>query len=82
MKDIHYSKLLLLEEPCLMFLLDLGREGARKTNLKAVDHGFLDQRDKRSLVRLVWTNRKTQLGDLTNIFNQHGCKQVSKRTIQ
>ena len=65
-----------------MFLLDLGREGARKTNLEAVDHGFLDQRDERSLVRLVWTNRKAQLCDLTNRFNQHGCKQVSKKTIQ
>ena len=44
--------------------------------------GILDVRDERALVKLVRTNRKTPLSDLTNIFNRHGCKQVSKRTTQ
>lgn len=42
----------------------------------------LNERDSRSLIRLVHSNRKTPLGEITAKFNEHRPEVVSKRTVQ
>jgi transposase len=45
-------------------------------------HRLLDERDTRVLVRLVRSDRKTPLKDMTTRFNENRETRVSKRTVQ
>ena len=45
-------------------------------------HRLLDERDTRGLVRLVRSDRKTPLKEVTTRFNENRENQVSKRTVQ
>jgi transposase len=45
-------------------------------------HRLLDERDTRVLARLVRSDRKTPLKDVTTRFNENKETQVSKRTVQ
>ena len=45
-------------------------------------HRLLDERDTRGLARLVRSDRKTPLKDVTTRFNENRETQVSNRTVQ
>lgn len=58
------------------------RRGSVENKPHTGRHRLLDERDTRGLVRLVRSDRKTPLKDVTTRFNENRETQVSKRTVQ
>ena len=58
------------------------RRGSVENKPHTGRHHLLDERHTRGLVRLVRSDRKTPLKDVTTRFNENRETQVSKRTVQ
>ena len=58
------------------------RRGSVENKLHTGPHRLLEERETRGLIRLVRSDRKTPLKDVTTRFNENRETQVSKRTVQ